>query len=188
MKRKIKAKKATQLKTKKVRTATTAVVAEVFDIDPSTVQRWVTDGLPHTKGKSIREGNRFDLGEVAAWKRTNGISGEVGRPPEKMTTAGEKIRERKELALCRRYEIQVERELDELVAIVDVRAKWAEIGNLIRTQMQSLSSSILPIALRYGMPNAGAVKFQSEAQSLIDQALAVIAQDGRGDAKTISAN
>ncbi|MFN0304501.1 MAG: hypothetical protein ACKVQU_29555 [Burkholderiales bacterium] len=42
-------------------------LAKVFNVDPQTIRRWQSDGLPHKKRSSMSEPHRYDVSVCAVW-------------------------------------------------------------------------------------------------------------------------
>jgi phage terminase Nu1 subunit (DNA packaging protein) len=122
------------------RNISTDDVCALFDVDTRTVTRWVTSGCPCDRSGKAR---KFNAGEVAAWMKENGITGERGRPldPNDQLKAA-KIR--KESALAERYEIELARAKALLVSKAEVEAGNITKFTVIRNKLMGMASSLAP--------------------------------------------
>ncbi|HEV7297768.1 MAG TPA: helix-turn-helix domain-containing protein [Tepidisphaeraceae bacterium] len=125
------------------RTLTTAELCDLLDIDESTVKRWVAKGCPHDKsGKG--KARQFDEGEVVAWMKSQGLTGERGRPKELISPTLEAARIRKENALAERYEIMVARDKGVLVEAAAVEADNVQKFVTVKNRLLGISASLAP--------------------------------------------
>jgi hypothetical protein len=154
------------------RTETAQEASEQLGIHEETLRKYCRLNklqIPYT-----RLGNgqlRFNLPELVAWKLEKGVTFEDGGAgmPKSPTLDAAKLR--KENALASRYELMVDREKGKLLPADEVLNEWANIGQVVRSQFQSLGSHLLGIALQCGMPQASSPEFQSQAESAINEIL-----------------
>jgi phage terminase Nu1 subunit (DNA packaging protein) len=126
-----------------VRDKTTDDIAELFDVDESTIKRWVAQGLPCDKGGRGQH-RRFDEGEVAAWLKSKNLTGKPGRP---QTEGGRELlaaKVRKENALATRYEIEVAERRGELLNRSEVERQNVQKVAALRNGLLSLSATLAP--------------------------------------------
>ncbi|HVV70443.1 MAG TPA: hypothetical protein VHI52_02925 [Verrucomicrobiae bacterium] len=131
-------------------------VAEEFSVNARTVHGWVAMGCPCARST---RGNRFDLGEVAKWKRANNITGEPGRPAANESGDLEAAKLRKENALAAKYEIQVDRERGTLVPATEVKTRWAQKVATAKSKFLGLPAAVAP---RLEGMNAAAIQGELE--------------------------
>jgi transposase-like protein len=127
------------------RTQTVDDIAGEHDVHPETVRRWVRDGCPASgggRGKSLL----MDSAEVGAWMKANGVTGEDGRRSYTPDSPDmEKARLRKENALAARYELQVQRERGELVAVEDVKRWIGQHVTAAKNKLIGLGAGVTPL-------------------------------------------
>jgi phage terminase Nu1 subunit (DNA packaging protein) len=129
------------------RSRTTQEIAQLFDVDDSTVRKWGLSGCPNSKGKS---GNKWNEAEVAGWLRRHGLLGAIGTAETDPSTAD--ARRRKELALARRYELESDVMLEKvhdgaecqraMVALVtEARNSLLELPRVLAGQLVGLDAA-----------------------------------------------
>ena len=122
-------------------------VAEEFGVSIQSVRNWVKDKCPHSKiGRRLM----FDVAEVAAWRRSRGMdthNRNAGSSPDI-----DAARLRKENALADKYEIQVQRERDQLIEVAEVKRLWTNVARVVRNTMQGVGAAV---ATRYPGGDAG---------------------------------
>lgn len=123
------------------RIAPTQEVADEFDVSARTVHEWVKNGCPCKRGV---KGNRFNLSEVAAWKKANNITGEPGRPTSQESPDIEAAKLRKENALASKYELQVEKERGRLVDVSVAKAAGVSVVTTAKGKLTGLAAAIAP--------------------------------------------
>jgi phage terminase Nu1 subunit (DNA packaging protein) len=125
------------------RNKSTSEIAEIFDVDESTVKRWTSEGLPSDKAKG-RGGNKFDELEVAAWMKENRKTGKPGRPSTEAGDDLNAIKCRKELAMAIKYERQNEIEAGLLVSAAEVDRVNVLKVIAVRNGLCGMGASITP--------------------------------------------
>ncbi len=148
---------------------TSAEICDLFDITPQTLVRWVKQGCPVSGAGSRR---RFDGAEVAAWKKANPGLGVVGRPRTPISEAMAAAKLRKEEALATQHEIQVGRELGELVLAEDAKAAIVAQITGAKNKLMGLGAAIAP-ALE-GMPTSA---IQQIIETRISEILAQLGEN-----------
>jgi hypothetical protein len=116
-------------------------ICEEFDITPITLNRWIDKGCPVT---GTGRGKKFDKGEVALWVKQNNISGKVGRPAAPISQAIQEATLRKILALAEGYEINIAKQLGELVLAEDAKAAITSQITVAKQKLINLGAAIAP--------------------------------------------
>jgi phage terminase Nu1 subunit (DNA packaging protein) len=126
-----------------MRDKTTEETCEEFEVDESTIKRWIERGLPcDREGRGVPR--LFDFAEVAAWKIQNNVTGEAGRPAE-TDDALKAAKTRKELALAEKHEIELARVKGLLVDKAVVESANIQKFTVIRNKFLGLAASIAPM-------------------------------------------
>ena len=126
------------------RTLTDDDLAELMDVDERTLRNWKRLGCPCSRGRG--KDRRWNAEEVAAWKKTTGITGTKGRP-EDTTPASDPLKAakiRKETALAERYEIATKRERGSVIDRSEVERANVQKFTTIRNKMLGLPAAIAP--------------------------------------------
>lgn len=144
------------------RNKTTQEIAELLDVDNSTIQNWTKQGLPCDKGANRKQSNKYDEAEVAAWMQANNKTGKVGRPVEAGSDELRALKIRKELALVTRYERENAVEEGKLISADEERARDVAKIVTVRNRLSGLGATLSPQL--EGLDGA-------ERQTLIDQAI-----------------
>jgi phage terminase Nu1 subunit (DNA packaging protein) len=127
-----------------LRTLEVAECAEQLSIKPELLQDYAMRGCPHDKGGRGKS-NRFDPAEVTAWMRENNLSGKPGRPSDTPDSPDlEKARLRKENALASKYELQVNRERQELIPAVEVKHFVVQLLGTFRNRVRGVPATVSP--------------------------------------------
>jgi phage terminase Nu1 subunit (DNA packaging protein) len=150
------------------RTKSTQAVADLFDVDPSTVQGWVKQGCPCDPAKTKKQSHKFDDAEVAAWMEANKRTGKVGRPADEMSDELKQLKIRKETALVAKYERENAIEDGKLIDAATEQQRDIRKITTIRNRLCGLGASISPQL--DGLDGA-------ERQSVIDQSIEEILKD-----------
>ncbi len=112
--------------------------AELHSVDPQTVRRWAREEkLPHQRVK----GNQISIPEIegGVWVSDRPTITQ-GRPKETLSPNMEQAKLRKELALARRYEHQLDVELKKFILAVDVRREWMQVIAEVKNQILGFGS------------------------------------------------
>jgi phage terminase Nu1 subunit (DNA packaging protein) len=132
------------VKSAKVRSTRTAEIQECCDalgISPDLLRDYVARGCPHDKGGPGKS-NRFDPTEVAAWMRSNNLTGKPGRPVEAGGEDLESVRIRKETAMAVNWEYRNKQLEGELVNKEEYRRLWIGEVQTIKNKCRGLGSSL----------------------------------------------
>lgn len=154
------------------RTETTQDIAELFDVDTSTIHAWVKDGCPCDPSTSKRQSHKFNAGEVVKWMQDNNRTGKKGRPstPEGDELQAAKLR--KEIAMAEKYERENAVAAGKLIDAATEQARDVQKITAIRNRLCGLGASL-----------AGVLEGKSgaERQSLIDDSIQeILAEFARG--------
>jgi phage terminase Nu1 subunit (DNA packaging protein) len=124
---------------RKLRTTTVIDAAAELGVNPETIRRYIREGCPHS-----RKGNKFYVyvPEVQQWMKENGRTGEQGNKAEDASPDLEAVRIRKELALARKYEIAVAREMKQLMPREEVYHLCSVAASSFRNAISGLSSKL----------------------------------------------
>jgi phage terminase Nu1 subunit (DNA packaging protein) len=144
------------------RTRTTQEIADLWDVDNSTVHNWVKSGCPCDKPTNRKASYRFDEGEVAAWCKANGKTGKLGRPVEADSDELKALKIRKEAALVARYERENAVEEGRLIDAAEAQAQSVQNITATRNRLCGLGATLSPQL--EGLDGA-------ERQTLIDSAI-----------------
>jgi len=144
------------------RTQTTQDIANLLDLDPTTVQNWVKQGCPCDKSTKSKQPHRFNEGEVLAWMKSRGLSGKVGRPNEVLGDDLKALKIRKEAALCEKYERENKVEAGELIDAAEEQQRDIAKIVTVRNRLCGLGATLSPQLEGLDGP---------ERQSLIDDAI-----------------
>lgn len=154
------------------RNQSTQEIADLFDVDTSTVQGWVKNGCPCDKSNSKGRGRRpvfaYNAGEVASWMKATNRSGKPGRPTTEISEDLKAIKLRKELAMALKYEGENAVRDGKLIdAAMEQQRDIAKITT-VRNKLCGLGASLAPQL--EGLEGA-------ERQSLIDDAITAILKE-----------
>lgn len=127
--------------TRTTRSETAADICEQLDIAKSTLEKYVKRGCPHTKGKPGKP-NRYDVTEVAAWMRSENLTGNPGQPRRVDSPDLEAARLRKENAMARNWELRNDEAEGRLVDADEVTSRWGSIGAAVRNSLESMGEQI----------------------------------------------
>lgn len=144
------------------REALTQDVADEFDVSARTVHDWVARGCPCTRGP---KGNRFDMPEVAKWKKDHNITGEPGRPVTS-SPAVDSTKLRKENALAAIYEMRAAREMGHLIDVAAARTAGLTLVTTARNKWMGFGAAMAPQL--EGLP---AVEIQTLLESRVEEIL-----------------
>jgi phage terminase Nu1 subunit (DNA packaging protein) len=125
-----------------VRDKTTDDIAGLFDVDESTVKRWVAAGLPCDRNG--RKPRKFDEGEVAAWLKANNKTGKPGRPQTEVGKELTAAKIRKENALAKKYELEIAATEGTLIPRAEVERQKVQKVAALRNGLLSLPASLAP--------------------------------------------
>jgi phage terminase Nu1 subunit (DNA packaging protein) len=125
------------------RDKTTEEICEIHDVERKTVQQWQKKGLPFTKSKSNKP-NMFDAGEVAAFLRDNGLTGEIGRPTGPMSDQMAAAKLRKLNADADIYEMNRDQKKGLLVEKSENEKANTTKFTVIRNKLMAMPSAVAP--------------------------------------------
>jgi phage terminase Nu1 subunit (DNA packaging protein) len=126
------------------RDKTTQEVAEMFSVDPSTINNWTKHGLPCDKAKTKKQSNKYDVAEVAAWMKINNRTGEMGRPPEPGSENKKALEERKLLALVLKYERENAIEDGKLIDAAQEQQRDVQKVVAVRNKLWGMGATLSP--------------------------------------------
>lgn len=148
------------------RDKTTQEIADLFDVSTSTLSKWIKRGCPVDLAATRKQSHKFDAAEVAAWMKSNGVTGDMGRPPEPLSDELKELKIRKELALVLRYERENAVEDGKLIDAVTEQSRDIAKIMAVRNRLSGLGASIAPQLV--GLDSG------AEAQTIIDNEVAAI--------------
>jgi len=145
-----------------IRDKTTSQITDIFDVDESTIKRWVSAGCPCDSPPGRGKPRKFNEAEVAAWMQATNRSGKPGRPQEAGSDDLKALKIRKELALVLKYERENAIDEGKLIdATAEQNRDVAKIAT-IRNKLSSLGATLSPQL--EGLDGA-------ERQTLIDKSI-----------------
>jgi phage terminase Nu1 subunit (DNA packaging protein) len=167
-------------KTKKTSIKTQRELAALVERDPAQVCRWLKDDR-WTFGKAPWP--RAKLPAILKWVADELRNDEGGS--ELVELKGEKLTQeiRRLTALAGTAEMELDRERGKLIDADAVRAEFENTGRIIRNGFASLTTNLLPIALKLGMPATASNQFSVEAQEQIDSVLSGLSKSETDDAE-----
>ena len=148
-------------------------VCEELDLTRQTLSGYVKRGCPCTKGRPGKP-NLYDVGEVAAWMRQVGLTGQ--RSSHHSTDDLDAAKLRKEHAMAHNWELrnaELERRL------IDFDEHLAIVRRLASTAANRLAG--LPAAIAPSLVGLTAGEIQTELETQINAARAELADASRYD-------
>lgn len=142
------------------RKQTTTQVAESLEVDPKTVRGWIKKGCPATKPAGPGKSWMLDETEVAAWLKSEGMSGKPGRPAGAGSEQLDDARLRKESAMADNWELRNAQARGDLLERAEVETTAKEQVRAVRSRLMSVGATL-----------ASQLEHRSaaEMQGLIDQ-------------------
>jgi len=122
-------------------------VAEQFGVDVQQVRHWTREsGCPYSKARGRGSPHRYDLAEVAAWRRSRGLGekGKRGRPVRTGNEDIDKAKARKESAMADAWELKVHRLNGDMVMRTLVEEIGAEVIQVFTSRLQGVAASVVP--------------------------------------------
>lgn len=86
----------------------------------------------------------YNAEEVAAWMRSNDLTGDVGRPVSQQSADIDAAVLRKTNAMANNWEIRNEREMRQLLPASEVKRAWSKVAMRVRAQVLSVPDSAGP--------------------------------------------
>lgn len=86
----------------------------------------------------------YNAEEVAAWMRSNDLTGDVGRPVSQQSADIDAAVLRKTNAMANNWEIRNEREMRQLLPASEVKRAWSRVAMRVRAQVLSVPDSAGP--------------------------------------------
>jgi len=106
-------------------------LAELFDVDVRTVQRWIRDGLPRT------EKGFYDLAQIVSWWKKRNDERFKNDPEKKWNHEHARWR-----ALLRKLQYKVK--AGELIPREEVESEWLSILTTVKKKLLNLGPRIAP--------------------------------------------
>ena len=86
----------------------------------------------------------YSIEEVAAWMRSNDLTGDIGRPSSEKSKTQDEANLRKTNAMADNWEIRNQRELSELLPAAEVKRAWSRAAMRIRSAILAVPDSAGP--------------------------------------------
>ena len=86
----------------------------------------------------------YSIEEVAAWMRSNDLTGDIGRPSSEKSKTQDEANLRKTNAMADNWEIRNQRELLELLPAAEVKRAWSRAAMRIRSAILAVPDSAGP--------------------------------------------
>jgi phage terminase Nu1 subunit (DNA packaging protein) len=140
-------------------------VCDELDISGQTLKRYRSLGCPHTKsgrGKPCL----YDVTEVSAWMRSEGLTGEMGRPTTERSKNQAEADLRKTNAMADNWEIRNARELRALLPVEEVTRAWSRVALQVRSRVLSVPDGAGP-----AMDGMDAAERIQEMKTRLEEAL-----------------
>ncbi|MGH7179127.1 MAG: hypothetical protein ACREJC_17245 [Tepidisphaeraceae bacterium] len=169
-------------KTKVEKIPTRAALATLVERHPSRITEW----LRHPEWSFPRQPPwpKSQVPSILRWAAEH-LDDEGGRPADEELGELRKSKLRQEIrrltAMADAAEMELSRERGKLLDGKQISREWGNVAQVVRNSVQGLPAMILPVALRNGMPNTGAVAFQREVQQIADDALSALSRTGDDD-------
>jgi len=156
---------------------TTEEAADELDVTVGRLHDLYAKGAPRSKQKKVGDPVLTSAAAIIAWSKEQGIDIHAGPGRPRLHDNSpdlEAARLRKENALAAKYELQVERERGEVVAVDEVRRNFIRIGSAFRSRMQGAVASLaVDVADRNG------AECHAALQSKFNELLGQLAEDIR---------
>ncbi len=167
-------------KTKPQPIKTQRELSVLVERDESQISRWLQDDRwPFGSAPW----SRSDLPKMLRWiaedLRNKPDEADAGTAPLRREKLEQEIRRLK--AQAETFELQLAKEKGASLDAAEVKARWANIGQVIRSGLQNLPPQVVSIALRHGMAHTASASVQSEVRAVVDDVLMVLSREGRDE-------
>ena len=108
----------------------------------------------------------YNAEEVAAWMRSENLTGEIGRPTSERSTDQAAADLRKTNAMADNWEIRNAREMRELLPAGEVRRAWSRVAMQVRSRVLAVPDSAGP-----AMDGMSAAERIDEMRTRLEEAL-----------------